>query len=303
MPGNQKSAYVFGLVAVLLWSTVASAFKLTLRHIDHVQLLFYSSLFSTIILFVIVAGQGKLRFVFIGTAAHYRRSFLLGLLNPFLYYLILFKAYELLPAQEAQPLNYTWGLVLPVLSVPILRQKIGIRDAAALLLGYCGALVISTRGNLLDFRPSDTVGVALALGSAFVWALFWIYHTSDERDPVVCLLLSFSFSLPFTLSACILLSSVRLTDVYGLLGSTYVGAFEMSITFAVWLMALRHSENTAKVSSLIFIAPFFSLVFIHFILGEDIRLATIVGLVLIVAGLIAQKAPRRRTSGPRTTIE
>ena len=36
----------------------------------------------------------------------------LGLLNPVAYYLVLFKAYDLLPAQVAQPINYAWPIVL-----------------------------------------------------------------------------------------------------------------------------------------------------------------------------------------------
>ena len=40
-----------------------------------------------------------------------------------LYYLILLKAYQLLPAQVAQPLNMIWPVILVFLSVPILKQK------------------------------------------------------------------------------------------------------------------------------------------------------------------------------------
>ena len=36
----------------------------------------------------------------------------MGLLNPVAYYLILFKAYTILPAQVAQPLNMIWPIVL-----------------------------------------------------------------------------------------------------------------------------------------------------------------------------------------------
>jgi drug/metabolite transporter (DMT)-like permease len=67
----------------------------------------------------------------------------------------------------------------------------------------------------------------------------------------------------------------------------------MSVTFVLWLVALRSSVNTAKVSMLIFISPFFSLVLIHFLLGEDILPSTIVGLLFIVAGLLIQTRASR----------
>jgi drug/metabolite transporter (DMT)-like permease len=279
---------------VLLWSTVASAFKLTLRYVDPVQLLFYSSLFSTAVLGAILAVQGKFALAFSGTRREYTRSALLGALNPALYYLILFKAYDLLPAQEAQPLNYTWGLTLPILSIPLLKQRLSRYDAAALVLGYAGVVVISTHGSLSALRFSNPFGVALALGSAFLWALYWIFHTRDTRDPVVCLFLSFAFALPLTLLLCVSLSSLHVASLRGLLGTAYTGTIEMSVTFVLWLLALKASENTAKVSMLIFVSPFFSLAFIHFVVGEDIRLSTFAGLVLIVGGLLLQKwGPRR----------
>ncbi|NQT57150.1 MAG: EamA/RhaT family transporter, partial [Desulfobacteraceae bacterium] len=57
---------------------------------------------------------------------------------------------------------------------------------------------------------------------------------------------------------------------------------------------LKLSENTAKVGNLIFISPFISLVFIHFLVGEDILASTYIGLVLIVVGLIIQQIKSRR---------
>ena len=34
---DQKKAYISGIIAVLLWSTVASAFKLTLRYLTEIK--------------------------------------------------------------------------------------------------------------------------------------------------------------------------------------------------------------------------------------------------------------------------
>ncbi len=63
----------------------------------------------------------------------------------------------------------------------------------------------------------------------------------------------------------------------------------MGITFVLWLSALKLSENTAKVGNLIFISPFLSLIFIHYLVGEDILTSTFMGLVLIIAGLLIQQ--------------
>jgi drug/metabolite transporter (DMT)-like permease len=295
---NQNKAYLFALCSVLLWSTVASAFKLSLQFLRPVQLLLYSSLMSILVLAAVLAAQGRLRLAFSYRARQYRRSLLLGCLNPFLYYLVLFKAYDRLPAQEAQPINYTWAITLALLSIPLLGQRIRAADIAGGLVSYCGVVAIFTHGHPLALRFSDPLGVALALGSTVIWALYWIYNTRDDRDPVAGLFLNFLFGLPLVLIGCVLSSGLRVADVRGLLGAAYVGVFEMGITYVLWLSALKLSENTAKVGNLIFLSPFLSLVLIHFFVGEKILASTFVGLVLIVAGLLVQRLGHRPAQAP-----
>jgi drug/metabolite transporter (DMT)-like permease len=124
--------------------------------------------------------------------------------------------------------------------------------------------------------------------------LSWIAGTRDDRDPVESLLMAFLFGLPFIAAACLTSSSLRIEDTRGLIGAAYVGVFEMGITFVFWLHALKLSENTARVGNLIFLSPFISLFFIHFLVGEDILTSTYAGLILIVAGLMVQSSGNSR---------
>lgn len=293
---DQNRAYMYALMAVLFWSTVASAFKLTLDYMNFLELLLYSSLVSTLTLFLIVAGQRKLPLLRTYNLKDYWRSAILGYLNPFLYYLVLFKAYSLLPAQEAQPLNFTWPLMLSLLSIPLLGQKIRSRNIIALIISFSGVFIISTHGDVLGFSFTDPLGAGLAMGSGIIWASFWIYNMKDRRDPVVKLFLNFLFGFIFTFIIWIASGTMRPPEPLGLVGSLYIGLFEMGITFVIWMGALRLSKNTSLVSNLIYASPFCSLIFIHFIVGEDILLSTIAGLVLIVSGIIVQQSGDRLES-------
>ena len=286
---DAKKSYLFGVVAVLLWSTVASAFKISLRYLDFAQLLFWASCVSALALGGMVVVQGKWWQVRQSTRADIGYSLVLGACNPLLYYLILFKAYERLPAQEAQALNYTWALTLAWLSIPLLGQRVGRRDVAAGLFCYAGVLVIATRGEVWSLHFSDPFGVGLALGSTVVWALYWIYNTRDRRDPIVRLFLNFALSLPLVALCCIWISEVGLPPWPGLLGAAYIGFFEMGITYVLWQLALEYAENTARVSNLIFLSPVCSLLLIHFTLGEPILWSTLVGLTCIITGLLYQQ--------------
>ncbi|MEM7020116.1 MAG: DMT family transporter, partial [Pseudomonadota bacterium] len=156
---NTRAAYIYAISAVLLWSTVATAFKVSLRYLDVPQLLFISSLTATLCLFAILCVQGKLRTIFEQSRAVYSRALLLGLLNPFAYYLILFKAYDLLPAQVAQPVNYTWAIMLMLLSVPLLSQRLNGMDILAALISYGGVVVICTVGPGLSGESLSILGI------------------------------------------------------------------------------------------------------------------------------------------------
>ena len=286
---RQTKALCYALCTVLLWSTVATAFKLSLRYLTPVELLLYSALVSTFVLAGILVIQGKFGQVFTGNKKDYLLSLLLGALNPFLYYLVLFKAYDLLPAQQAQPLNYTWAITLSLLAVPLLKQKIKWQQWLALLISYCGVVIISTEGHPLSLQFSSATGVALALVSTVLWALYWIFNTRDRRDPIVALFINFAFGLPLIFIYYLLTGPVRVPQTAGLLGAVYVGLFEMGICFVLWLMALKLTDNTARISNLIFLSPFLSLIFIYLLVGEKILASTFIGLILIVAGLLCQR--------------
>lgn len=286
---NQKKAYIYGCATVFIWSTVASAFKISLRHLDPVQLLLCADIVSVITLFAILALRKELNFLRTYTQKDLLFCAGMGILNPFLYYVILFKAYDLLPAQEAQPLNYTWAITLTILSIPLLKQKVGLKDFIAIFISYFGVVIISTHGEPFSLRFSSVPGVLLALGSTIIWALYWIYNTRDTHNPVASLFLNFLFGFPFILLTTLIFSGLPRLSIPGLLGSVYVGMFEMGITFVLWLNALRLSDSAAKVGTLIFFSPFLSLIFIHFLVGEEIMPSTVAGLVFIIAGNAIQK--------------
>ena len=286
---NQKKAYIYALCAVLLWSTVATAFKLALQYFKFIDLLFVSSLVSLIVLFIILIYQKKISLLKQFSIREYFLSAALGFLNPFLYYIILFRAYSLLPAQEAQTLNYTWAIMVVILSIPLLKQKIAFKGLAAIFISFFGAIIIACKGNFRSFEFSDTLGVLLALGSSVIWALFWILNLKDKRDEIVKLFLNFLFGFIFIFIFSLSTGSINITNHQGFFYSVYVGVFEMGITFVLWLKAIKLSGTTAQVSNFIYLSPFISLIFINFVLDEKINGSTIVGLVLISAGIIIQQ--------------
>lgn len=287
---KQKLSYVFAGFVILFWGTSASAFKIALKYFSFIQLLFWASLFASIILFFVLVAQGKLNQLSRTSKDQLGWSIFLGFLNPFLYYLILFKAYELLPAQVAQPLNFIWPIILVLLSIPILGQKLTYKNIIALLISFTGVVFISSQGSIAIFSKSNPFGVFLALISSTIWALFWLYNVRDkERDEVVKLFLNFCFATIFSLILGGFSENFWNLPINGIFASAYIGAFEMGITFVLWLKALSLTENTAKLGNVIYLVPFVALMFISIILKETIFWTTILGLFLIIGGIVYQQ--------------
>lgn len=281
-------AYKFALISVFLWSTVATAFKFSLKYLSPELLVLYASFTSLILLFIILLIQKNINQVYNHIKNNLLLVLTLGAINPFLYYLVLFKAYDLLPAQEAQSINYTWALMLTFLSVPFLKQKLSLDDIVAGIFSYFGVLIIATKGEPFSLNFSNMDGVFLALFSTVLWAIYWIFNTKVKADPVVSLFANFLIATPFILIYCLINVDMVFPQITGLISAIYVGLFEMGITFLFWLKAMKSATHTSKIANLIFISPFISLIFIYFILGEGIYISTLFGLGFIILGLVLQ---------------
>ncbi len=287
---NERRALGFGIAAVLLWSTVATAFKLTLAEFTPIQMLTVASVVSSVALLVICALQGNLKIIVPTFAANPGYYLLLGIINPLAYYMILFKAYALLPASQAQAINYSWAITLTLMAAFFLGQKIRKQDWVACVLSYLGVVVIATKGNVLALQFDSPLGVGLALLSTLLWAGYWILNTKNRADPIVGVLLGFLVALPFAAG----LSwwegaSWHTITIKGWASVVYVGLFEMGVTFVLWLSALKLTTNTARISNLIFASPFISLILLATIIGEQIHPTTLIGLLLIISGLVIQQ--------------
>ncbi len=288
---NQQKAVLFAYCSVLLWSTVAVSFKLSLQYLDYFQLLFISSWTSTfsiliITIFKVTQRNQNIKEIFTNKRQILNSAYL-GFLNPFLYYVVLFKAYSLLPASLAQPLNYTWVIVISIFSILFLKQKINYKQFLALIISFLGVVVIATKGNFTQLNSDNPLGILLATGSSLIWGAFWILSMKSRLDSQITLLFNFFFGSLYISIALILFSDFDI-NIYGIIPAIYVGLFEMGITFLLWFKALKYAENTALIGNIVYLSPFLSLIFINFILGESIHTSTLIGLFMIIVGAVYQ---------------
>ncbi len=283
---NERQALLFGIGAVLLWSTVATGFKLGLMVLAPAQLLLLGAGVSAAVFIPVAMKQGWPRRNF-----RFREGAAFALLNPVLYYLVLFEAYDRLPAQIAQPLNYTWAIVLALLAVPVLGQRLTARMGAGIAIGYLGVVVLLSQGRFDALPQLDWVGVALAMGSTLIWAGYWLFNARSSTEPAALMATSFLLAIPVLALICLLGPGLPSLSRDTLLYGAWVGLVEMGVTFLLWQQALRLTRQTARIGQLIFLSPFLSLLLIGSVLGETVHLSSWIGLGIIVAGLLVTGRP------------
>ena len=173
---KETKAVVYAAIAVLSWSTVATAFKMALKYLSHDEMLTVACVASLLVFTVLLTVQRKWGDLARLSAKEWGRMALLGLLNPVAYYLVLFKAYDLLPAQVAQPINYAWPIVLLVLLALFGGQPIPRKKYIGMFLSLGGVALISLGGGGLTGSSLSVAGLLLAALSALLWALYWMVN-------------------------------------------------------------------------------------------------------------------------------
>ncbi len=284
---NDSKAVLYACLAVLSWSTVAAAFKIALRSLTYFELVLVACLTSLVIFSILLTVQRKWRLVFGLSRKQWGYFAGLGLLNPVGYYLVLFSAYSLLPAQVAQPINYAWPIVLLVLLALFDGQPIPKKKYIGMFVSLAGVVLISVGTGNAGSMGISPAGLLLAALSAVLWATYWLINNKqkNQTDGSVALFVTFLFGSAYMLVGATFVG-VDLNTLSGILSGMYVGGFEMGIPFIFFGLAMRTTSNPALVNQLCYLSPFMSLFFIAVVLGEPIVITTYIGLILIVLGIV-----------------
>lgn len=281
-----KKTYFFAAVAILFWSTSATVSKLLLGALDSVQVLYASALFAGVFLLGWNIVTGNIKKLRTYGVKDYVCTILIGLPGTFLYYLLLYTAMDLMPASQAVTINYLWPIMSVVFACILLKEKMTVRKAIAIGVSFIGmAIVVGTGGGNLD---RDTmVGAICCVLAAASYGLFTALNQKFGYDKRLSMM--FFYLTTFLFSGVILGVNHEIPSLNWLqtLGMGYNGICNMAIGTTAWALALD-SGKTAKISNLAYITPFLSLTWAAVFLKEQVRLSSVLGLIVIVLGIFVQ---------------
>src|SRR3990167_4975370 len=282
-------SYVFVSLAALLWGSVAAVAKLLLADLNNVQVLFLSNVFAFLGLLCIVVFKKKMELICSYTKQDYSTFAWMGFLGAFLYTFFLYGALQLLPAQEAFIVNYLWPVLVVVFAVWILKEHITVRKILGIACSFLGVVIVITKGDFVALQFSNVLGILSAVAGAFVFGLFSVLGKTKQYDKLVSMMFYYLFAIFYSLVAVLIFSEIPALSMRELLGLVWLGAFTSGFAFVFWFLALKYGD-TAKMSNIILLTPFISLVYIYFLVGEKILPSSVVGLAVIVLGILIQSS-------------
>ena len=287
-----KKGYLFAFISIFLWSTVATAAKLLLGDFNNFQVLFVSSLFAALSLAAVYLTPKKRKLFKTYRPKDYLVMSLIGMPGIFLYYVLYFGGADGLPANQAFIINYMWPIMSVVFACLLLKESLTPRKIIAILLSFLG-IVIVTGGDLLHFDRQTLLCALLCLLAAVCYGAFTALNRKYSYDVGVVTMLGYLIAVVLTGAVILVRRDFFTVNSTQVLGFIWNGVFTMAIPNALWVVALRHG-GTAKISNLAYVTPFLSMLCARFVLGEPIRLYSVIGLTVIVLGIFIQLKPSKK---------
>ncbi len=215
---------------------------------------------------------------------------LLGLTGMFAYHVLFYYSLEYTTAVNSALIISTDSLFTVLFAVLFLKEKMTLRKAAGILLGFAGVLwVVSggTLGELLARGPNR--GDLMALGAAVSWGVY-----SVLSKPVAHLFPSFDLSwMTYIVGAVLLVPwlfapgaarSLASATPEGWASVAYMALFATGIGYFLYLKGI-HEIGAVATAKFTFLVPVYVLVLARVLLGEPLTLDKVLAAAVIIGGL------------------
>ena len=281
-----KKQYFYVSISILLWSTTATVTKLLLVNLNSMQILLISSFFASIFLLIVNAIKGNLKELKKIKLKDYLHIFCIGLLGTFLYNLFLYLGINNMQASQAFIINYLWPIMTVIFACILLKEKMTSRKMIAIVLSFIGVIIVTSNGNLC-IESSSLIGALFCILAAISYGLFSILNKLKNYNKYLSMMLYYFSSFIISLIYTLISKEWYIPQTNQLFGLLWIGLFTSAIAFTSWALALEKGD-TAKISNLAYVTPFLSLIWTGIILKEQIRIYSVIGLLIIILGIFIQ---------------
>lgn len=282
---KKKTAVLITVLAGFLWGTSFPAIKIGLQFVDPYTFVFLRFLIATFaLLLMLLLTRKKLKYESFG-----KRSILfLGIING-VAYLLQYLGIAGTTASESSLLVNLSVVWVAILSAGIMRERLGIRKIAGIILSLFGVILLTTDTEIISLGKSSVLANLLVVSAGFLWAVFIVYNKPlvSEGNNV---LRSMTWLMLFTMIPLLPILPFSAAKFVTLPLNNWLAIFYTAlicwvIPYYLWLEGLKHiSAVTSSIVLLteILVAMSISSIF----LGEILPVPSALGGILVVLAII-----------------
>jgi len=285
---NTTKAIFFGATASILWSTVFVAGRYLCDVMGmHPTLVAFLRFFNAgiiAILYILITGKAKSLKALIDQPIMIS---ILGFIGIFGMGSAVFLALKLSTAVDVSIIMNSNPIFIVPLAI-LIGESITPLKFVGTIIGLFGCLLV-INGSLTEFgiiNSEHLIGNLVALVSALCWAIYTIMGKKIVRKHGGLTITSLNMiigSVPLFI-LCISLGQLSIPSLKEFLIIEYLAIFPTAIGFIFWYKALENIDAN-QLGPLQYLVPVGTAIISIFTLDEEIKLASIIGMLLIFFGI------------------
>jgi drug/metabolite transporter (DMT)-like permease len=284
------------LLAVVFWGTSFVATKLALRELSPITLVFVRFTMGSLLLAGLLRHRGGR---FVPSRDTWAWLALMGFVGVFVHQLLQVHGLKLTSAVTTGWLIGLIPLWTAVLSRIVLGERMSRQKIAGLAVGFLGAILLITRGEISPRLLSlpATRGDLLVLLSTLNWAVYSVLGHGTLRKLGAVRATAGAMILGWLMLAPLFLTQQGWRELghvsaAGWGSLVFLGVGCSGLGYLFWYGGLEHLE-ASSVASFLYLEPLVTLAAAALVLGERPGALTLLGGLIVLAGVwMVQKAPR-----------
>jgi len=280
-----KRGNIYGVLAILLWSTLALFSILTTR-IPAFELTAMAFVVASIIGLFVLKKQ-KITFAVLFKIP--LKVYIFGILGLFGYHFFYFLAIKNAPAVEANLINYLWPLLIVVFSAFLPNEKLRWFHILGATLGLIGAFFLVSKGGSFSFDVEYMWGYIFAVIAALTWSSYSVISRTLAHIPTYAVT-GFCIITVILSTLCHLIFETTVVPTsLELFGAFMLGLGPVGGAFYLWDYGVKNAD-IKLLGSISYFTPLLSTLLLVFLGYANFTLAITLACVFIILGSFISSA-------------
>ena len=280
---DKTKAIIYILICVVFWSLCPVVSKLGQVNLDNHQFLFWSSAVSFLACLGVTVATNQSKIFLTYKTRDWLNAIFLGFLGTYLYYILLYFGYANAQGLEVLVMQYSWPIFIVILSIFILKEKLTLKRALAVLLGFLGVVTVLTKGDFTQVHFDNYFVNILTLIAGFTFGLFSVLSKKVHLEPYTLITIYFLTATVFSFISMLWLSDFSLPTKDALIPILVNGILVNGFSYIFWIKALK-LVNASFIVPFVFLTPILAALYLIIFFREPLLPVYGFGLLAVIIG-------------------